>query len=362
MSDLSAYVHVPYCRRKCNYCSFYSTPPISGELSQYTESLCNQIRTSSYAGRALKTVYVGGGTPSLLSASDFRRIFSAFEDAFDLSSCEEITVECNPESITEALGETLLECGVNRISMGIQTFSPSALQLLGRLHSAEQGEAAYKMLRKVGFSNLSLDLMIALPGQTESDVAADLNRMIALSPEHLSVYLLSVDPDSAFGAMHVSEADEEVQRALYLLTHRTLTAAGYDHYEISNFARPGARALHNSRYWQGKEYLAFGPGAAGFVDGVRYRIPADRDAFCRLRGMVSPIVEDVLSAEGRQREAVFLGLRCSDGIPNSLISADKKPILERLLFDGLAIRKGDRISLTAEGFLVSDGIIGMLLD
>lgn len=361
MSDLSAYIHVPFCRRKCNYCDFYSAPSDSGAVSSYAQSLVNQIRSSTEKGRGLKTVYFGGGTPSLLSESDFSLIVSALREAFDLSVCEEFTVECNPESVTPSLAAGWRKCGVNRISMGVQTFHDQHLKTLGRLHTAHRAKVAYEELRKAEFTNISLDLMAALPGQTEDEFRSDLETMIALAPEHLSVYLLKVEPNSAFGRGGVAEADEEIQRRMYLLADGLLAEAGYEHYEISNFARPGYRALHNSVYWNGGEYLAFGPGASGFLKGIRYHIPADTAEFCRCSGMVDPIVDEEINLAESRREAVFLGLRLSDGIDRSLIPREKDSFVRALCQMGLGVLSSDKFALTPEGFLVSDYVISELL-
>ncbi len=361
MSNLSLYIHVPFCRRKCNYCDFYSSPATSGEVSSYAKALCNQIFTSPAKGETIATVYFGGGTPSLLSERDFISIASALQESFDLSSCKEFTVECNPESVTPSLAETWARHGVDRISMGVQTFSDRQLRILGRLHTKDRAVEAYGELRTAGFQNISLDLMAALPGQTEEELKDDLQQMIALSPEHLSVYLLKVEPGSVFGLKGVSEAEEELQRSMYLLTHDVLSSAGYEHYEISNFAKPGFRAKHNSVYWTGGEYLAFGPGASGYYRGDRYHIPADASEFCRKNGEISPIVDECVDFEESQKEAVLLGLRLSDGIHRSLIPKEKDSFLKILCDRGYAALTEDRFSLTAEGFLISDYVIRELL-
>lgn len=361
MNKLSAYLHVPFCRRKCAYCDFYSAPPADGAVSSYAKALAAQIRSSPQKGRALYTVYLGGGTPSLLSPDDFALIASSLRETFDLSACAEFTVECNPESVSPALVDRWLSYGVDRVSMGIQTFSDASLARLGRLHTAARAKEAYGKLRRCGVEKISLDLMAALPDQTGSDLEFDLNSMIALSPEHVSVYLLKIEPRTALGRAGVAEADEDLQREMYLTTHRRLTAAGFEHYEISNFAKPGFRALHNSHYWQGGEYLAFGPNASGFVDDVRFRIPADTAAFCAANGQVTPIVEEIVDREEGAREKILLGLRCSDGIPVSALSPEKQPLLQPLCRAGLATLSDDRFALTAEGFLVSDAVISQLM-
>ncbi len=391
MNNPSVYIHVPFCRRKCNYCDFYSSPATPGEVSSYAKALCNQIRNGSGGGETapcnqirngsgggetapcnqirngfrvgekIHTVYFGGGTPSLLSREDFTSIVSALRETFDLSRCAEFTVECNPESVTPALAEVWRNSGVNRISMGVQTFSDSQLSLLGRLHTGQRALEAYRELRSAGFDNISLDLMAALPGQSESALREDLQRMLSLSPEHLSVYLLKIEPGSAFGLKGISEADEETQRSMYLLTHEILTARGYEHYEISNFAKPGFRAKHNGVYWNGGEYLAFGPGASGFYGGVRYHIPANTPEFCEKNGLVSPVLDETVDMEESRRERIFLGLRLRDGIERTLIPREKESFVRALCDRGYGLLTPDRFALTPEGFLISDYVIRELL-
>lgn len=361
MSKLSAYLHVPFCKRKCNYCDFYSAPPTDGAVSSYAKCLCEQIRNSSAAGESLYTVYVGGGTPSLLSQEDFTLIVRVLRETFDCSHLAEFTVECNPESVSPSLVEAWRNCGVDRVSMGVQSFRDPHLRRLGRLHDGDMAKGAYRMLRQGGVSNISLDLMAALPDQTLEEFESDLFQMVDLSPEHLSVYLLSVEPDSVFGREGVRGGDEDLQHSMYLLADRILCAHGYEHYEISNFAKPGMRAKHNGVYWAGEEYLAFGAGASGFYEGIRYRIPADTAGFCAAGGRVSPIVEEILDEEGARLESLFLGLRLSDGIDRSLISAEKLPFLHTLCREGLGTLTESRFSLTPQGFLVSDYVISQLM-
>ena len=357
MSELSLYVHVPFCKSKCSYCDFYSAPGSSGAVSAYADALCNQIRESKDAGAEISTVYFGGGTPSLLSKSSFSAICAALRETFDLSALTEWTVECNPESVSEEKTNCWLNCGVNRVSMGVQSFSDPCLNRLGRVHTGAQAKIAYGILRKTGVKNVSLDLMLALPGQSRADVKNDLEEMLQLQPEHISAYLLSVEPDSRFGREGIVEANEETQRSLYLLTDRILTQAGYEHYEISNFARPGFASRHNTVYWNGGDYLGFGPGAAGFRSGVRYRIPADTERYILSQGRISPLTEEVVNEEERARESIFLGLRRSSGIPFSLIPTEKQALARLLVQRGDAEISSGRFALTASGFLISNQVI-----
>lgn len=361
MNNLSAYIHIPFCRRKCNYCDFYSAPPTPGAVSSYAEALCRQIRQSEAMGASLKTVYFGGGTPSLLSGEEFSLIVTALRETFDLSACVEFTVECNPESVSAPLVQTWLLQGVNRVSMGVQTFSDRHLSRLARLHTASRAREAYWEMRAGGVQNISLDLMIALPEQTEAELLEDLQKVLSLSPEHLSVYLLKVEPNSSFGKTGVLELHEDVQRTMYLLADGVLSKGGYEHYEISNFARPGFRARHNNVYWTGGEYLGFGPGASGFYQGMRYHIPADTALFCEQKGRVSPCIDELVDARETLRERIMLGLRLSDGIDPALIPLEKNGFVRSLCKSGLAVLSEDRFALTPKGFLVSDQVISALL-
>ncbi len=296
-----------------------------------------------------------------MSETEFLAVVDALKTTFDLSDCEEFTVECNPESVTESLAKTWLDAGVDRVSMGVQTFSDKYLFRLGRLHDRAKALESYQTLQKVGFRNISLDLMMALPEETNEDLREDLKQLIALSPQHCSVYLLKIEAESVFGKQGMKDAPDEVQREHYLIAHQLLAEAGYEHYEISNFAKPGFRAKHNTVYWKGGEYLAFGPGASGYCDGVRYHIPADTSEFCAKAGHLQSVLDEVIDREEAKKEAVFLGLRLSEGIPAALIPPEKQAFAARLCSEGFATMTQERFALTPEGFLVSDYVIRELL-
>lgn len=316
--------------------------------------LVRQIR-SDKPGFVLSTAYIGGGTPSLLMPEDLAAVCESLWEIGLLSGAE-FTVEVNPESVTDAFLEEAKRSGVNRISMGVQSFDDAELRQLGRLANAETCLRAVEKIRHHGFKNLSLDLMLAIPGQSDASLMQTLKRTVELCPEHLSAYLLKVEEGTPFAMRGIQEQDEEIQRQRYLDTSAFLQENGYEHYEISNFARPGFRSQHNSSYWQGKPYAAYGCGAHGY-DGVRrWYYAEDVDAFLRT-GTAEKITEQVLTQEDRKQERVLLGLRTAEGICETDISPEKRTLLPLLANRGLIRFTEDGFALTPEGFLVSDAVI-----
>ena len=349
-----AYVHIPFCRAKCAYCGFYSMCASAQTIHEYVLRLVRQIR-SDKPGFVLDTAYIGGGTPSLLEPEDLGAVCEALWE-IGLQPGAEFTVEVNPESVTDAFLETAKRGGVNRISMGVQSFDDAELRQLGRLADTETCLRAVERIRKHGFENLSIDLMLAIPGQSDASLMQTLRRTVELRPEHLSAYLLKVEDGTPFARAGICEQDEEVQRRRYLDTSAFLSEHGYEHYEISNFARPGFRARHNSSYWQGKPYAAYGCGAHGY-DGVRrWYYAEDAEAFLRT-GKARKITEQVLTEEDRHQERILLGLRTSDGIRTTDIAPEKRFLLPLLAERGLLRFTTDGFALTPEGFLVSDTVI-----
>lgn len=358
MNNTSVYLHIPFCKRKCRYCDFFSSAQTEQTRQRYVDALCCQIRASE--PQISDTVYFGGGTPSILTATQFSQIFEALRETLQIGPNAEITVEMNPDSVSEELLQVLFENGVNRISLGAQSFRDAELQALGRLHSAEQIRNAVQTAKKCGFSNISLDLMLGIPLQTADSLQQSLEDALALDVPHLSVYLLKVERNTPFFGT-VTERSEEEQESFYLQTHDVLTAHGYEHYEISNFAKHGFRSRHNTNYWLGGIYLAFGSGAHGFQNGVRYFYPRDLAEFLEKNGHVLPTVIETVDEAEAARERILLGLRLSDGIPLDCISQEKEVFLNRISAAGLAVLHDGRLSLTERGFLVSNTIISELL-
>ncbi len=362
MSNLAAYLHIPFCQQKCRYCDFFSVSSDELTRKNFSAALAEQIRNSPAKGETLSSVYFGGGTPSLLSPEAFCLIFSALRDTFSLIKECEITVECNPESVNNTLLAGLADCGVNRLSMGIQTFSSRLLQVLGRIHSAEEGINAFYRMRQFGFRNINLDLITALPGMTQDEAYDDLETIAELAPEHISVYLLKIEPNTPLGREGAKEQPEEEQEAYYLQADRFFSTCGYEHYEISNFAKPGYRSMHNCAYWNGTEYLAFGPGAAGYYKNLRYRIPADLKGYLWAKGNVAPVVEQYLDDREKAKEKILLSLRTLNGLKKQSLRPETLALFDTLKKNGLTNCVEDHYFLTPRGFLLSNAIIQQVLD
>src|SRR6478735_11201643 len=278
---LGLYVHVPFCSAICNYCNFNRGLFDADVKARYVDALVSEIHNQSAICNqqseisGADTIFFGGGTPSLLEPDEIARIIAACESSFDLAADREITMEANPESVTEARLAAYRRAGVNRLSFGVQSFREDELRRLSRLHSAERARAAFAEARAAGFDNISLDLMMWLPEQRVSEWLQSIDASIALGPEHLSLYMLEVYPNAPLkddmARARWSQAPDDDVAAMYLAAMERLDAAGYAQYEISNVARPGRRSRHNLKYWTDGEWLGFGPGAHSTIDGMRTR-------------------------------------------------------------------------------------------
>ncbi len=356
------YLHIPFCRRICPYCGFYKHTP--GKLANraFVDAVLAEaeLRGSGFAPR---TVFFGGGTPSLLSPALLRRLMSGLAQRLDLSQVEEWTVEANPATFDAAKAELLREGGADRISLGVQSFEPDVLATLGRDHSPADAEAAFHTLRGAGFANLSIDLMFSIPGQSRAHWLADLDRAVALAPEHVSAYNLTYEEDTEFLDRHRQgelDSDEDRDAELFHLAADRLAAADYLHYEISNYARPGFESKHNRAYWSGADYLGLGPGAVSTLDGRRWRNLPDTAGYVRaLDAGIDPRIEfETLGAEERRLEALAMQLRTREGAPREL-AADEDAVA-RLAGTGWIELRGGRIVLTREGKALADPIAAQL--
>ena len=376
------YIHIPFCRSRCIYCGFYSTTSLS-RRQDYVDALCAEMRLR--AGHAassclIDTIYLGGGTPSLLSEKQLRQLFIYIYNVYEVSPAAEVTMECNPDDITVEYVEILSQLPVNRVSMGAQTFSDARLQFLHRRHRAEQVVSAVGLLRDGGVSNISIDLMYGFPKETLQEWHADIREALSLGVEHISAYALGIEPGTALCRMlevgSVSELDEELQRQMYYDLKDRLEAAGYEHYEISNFARKeagggeqgrGFRSRHNSNYWNHTPYTGLGAGAHSF-DGRRHRQwnVSDLEAYIHAigQGRVPAKGED-LDDDAYYDEQVMIRLRTSDGLPLSLLSADRRTYClsqaEKFLCCGWLCKEDNHLRLTREGLFVSDAVISGLI-
>jgi len=319
------YLHIPFCLGKCPYCDFYSVPVREAELAAYPELLLQHLRWAADQGwsGALSTVYFGGGTPSLLPPQAIGELLAAAERRFGLTVDAEITLEANPGTLSAERLAGYRAAGVNRLSLGLQSLDPAQLSNLGRRHSRTEGLQAVRRARQAGFANLSLDLMFALPGQTLAALQDELRAYLELDPEHLSCYGLTAEPDTPFGrqvaAGQMVLPDDGLYAEAYELLHAELSAAGFDHYEIANYARPGRACRHNQAYWERRPYLGLGAGAHSFRAanwGTRWAVAADLAAYRQaLAGRREPADRlEEFDRRGAMSETLYLGLRTRRGV------------------------------------------------
>lgn len=353
---LGLYIHIPFCRKKCKYCDFYSACFCDSVYKEYFAALVREIK--SWGGkitRPVDTVYIGGGTPSV-TGGDIVPLILAVRESFSLSCGAEITVECNPTS-DPSFFEAAKKAGVNRLSIGVQAGDDGRLKALGRTHTVSDAVFAVNAARKAGFDNISLDIMLALPESTVDTALFDAEFICSLSPEHISAYILKIEPNTAFFAERERLAlpDDEQTARQYLAVCGFLRDRGYSHYEISNFARENRESRHNLKYWRCEEYLGIGPSAHSFISGRRFYYPRDIKAF--IAGC-EPVFD---GTGGEKEEQIMLGLRLSRGVPLDSFGADAVKSARELQKAGLVNISNGRVSLTEEGMLVSNSVITELL-
>ncbi len=365
---LGIYIHVPFCKQKCVYCDFYSLPHREDQMDVYVSALRAQLAGTDFSGYTADTVYFGGGTPSYLGPRRLTALLEAAEAACPIAPDAEITFEANPDSTGDAWAlSALRRAGFNRISLGMQSADNRELKDLGRVHTMAQVRASVEAARRAGFENLSLDLIYGLPGQDLSGWRKTLAAAVELDPEHLSCYGLKAEEGTPLYARRDTLPGDDVQAGLYLETVDFLEARGYCQYEISNFAKPGRESRHNLKYWTLGEYAGFGPGAHSDFRGVRYAWARDLEAF--LRGEQVRSESQVMAEGDREGEWLMLFLRTVRGLD----PADYEgrfghsfrrflPFLRRCEAAGYAVRTEGRWHLTPRGFLVSNQIIGELLE
>ncbi|MBN2058759.1 MAG: radical SAM family heme chaperone HemW [Candidatus Saganbacteria bacterium] len=394
----SLYIHIPFCKRKCNYCDFISYAGKENFIDRYVEALCQEIKSltpcppSPPTGRQvpegegeLRTVYFGGGTPTLLEPHHFDKIISSINSAFGIQNLE-FSVEANPGTADQAKLKALKELGINRLSIGVQSFNDENLKTLGRIHDAATARQFYEDARAAGFTNINLDLIFALPGQTVAQWKEDLWAAVALGPEHISAYNLQIEEGTPFykwfsepaterrgsssaireetakpclpagrfirrfpSGIQLPSEDDEL--AMYEFTIETLWLSGYKHYEVSNFCRPGLECRHNLAYWQNRNYIGIGAAAHSHINGQRWANPST--------------IEDYLSTDyglqatdapgPDQRETIFMGLRLLDGLHHDNFRGFEKEVNE-LVRSGLLIKNGEKIKLTRKGLYLANEV------
>lgn len=356
------YIHIPFCHVKCKFCDFAAYPGMLREIPRYLKALNTEMR--GFEGTGLDTIFVGGGTPTTLEAKQLGDLFSEVRKIFSVSKRCEISVECNPESTTPEKLEAMKKAGVNRLSFGLQATQDHLLKRLGRQHDFDQFKSVFLQSRKMGFKNLNVDLMYGLPEQTLNDWQETLEQVLELEPEHLSAYALSVEEKTQFRHSGV-RADDEIESEMYLIADGKLEPAGFVHYEISNFAKPGCECRHNLRYWKNLDCLGVGVSAASYMNGVRRkntdRVGAYLDAIERGQ---SPVIEDVvLSDAERAGENLMLGLRLKEGVPVKSREAEiYADVLNKYRDLGFLAFDADRIRPTLRGWLLSNQMFQELLE
>jgi oxygen-independent coproporphyrinogen III oxidase len=358
------YIHIPFCLQICPYCSFYKDIAGPGKADPLVAAVVREAELFGQ-GAVPRTIFVGGGTPTALSVTQLERLFTGLREHLDFSGVEEFTIEMNPATVTTRKAELLRDFGVNRVSMGVQSWDPDLLKLLGRVHDAEQVRKSFAILRAAGFENLNLDLIYGIPGQTLAQWQDSLQRTIDLGPEHISAYCLTYEEDTEFfermarGEFH---EDAESDAAFFECGVSLLRIAGYAQYEISNYARPGRECGHNLAYWEGADYLGLGPSAWSTVGERRWQNMPDAAAYVRaVRAGVRPVRdEEILPAATREAEKIAFGLRMNAGIDPSRL-AERRELVAGLREEGLLEDHGPRVRLTERGRLLADEIAAELM-
>ena len=363
------YIHIPFCKSKCRYCDFASYDGKLSTASTYVDAVCAEMEL--YKGESFDTVYFGGGTPTLLSEELFEKLFWTISRNFTLSSDCEITVEANPATLDADKAESLVRLGVNRISLGAQSMIDSELMMLGRIHSSEDTVNTYNIVRSVGISNVSLDLMYALPGQNMDGLSKSVDGVLNLQPEHISCYGLKIEDGTPFALMadrgEIQQPDDDISADMYDYIVSALEDNGYERYEISNFAKPGYRSRHNCKYWTCTDYIGIGLGASSCYKGERYTNCPDFGSYFDGYKKAEHIV---LDNDDKTSEFIILGLRLiNDGVSKEqfynrfgcdIYSVFGKYI-NKHISDGLLVDDGSNIHLTRKGCYVSNYVMSDFL-
>ncbi len=357
------YIHVPFCVRKCNYCAFLSAPSSEEQREKYVDALLQEIKLRRGEVPFADTVFFGGGTPSLLTPSQICRILDSLKTNFVIADSSEVTMEANPGTLTEASLRGYREAGVNRLSMGVQSMDDSRLRYLGRIHTSEDVVRDYHLAREAGFDNINLDLMFGIPGMTIQDALSDLKQIATLQPEHISFYSLQLEEGTPFfrqfEAGKLDEVPDELDREMYHRGIDFLQAYGYEHYEISNFCKPGFLSRHNSKYWNMSEYLGLGLGASSYVNHTRIVNETDFQEYCeKLAREELPQIDMHENSEFDDiSEGVFTGLRRKEGIRYDEVAGSKTNFFEiyGTVMDELdEFRKSGDVQITEDGICLTE--------
>lgn len=368
-NPISTYVHFPWCLKKCPYCDFASGAIRRDQVQHraYTDAIRRELEHRAPARRPLVSVFFGGGTPSLWAPKELGRALEAVREAFDADEDIEVTVECNPTSIDAERAAALRDVGVNRLSIGVQSLDDDHLRFLGRLHNADGALKALRQATSV-MPRVSADLMFGMPGQSAEAFEQELQRILETGVEHISAYALTIEPDTQFGALHrkgrLQLAPEDDFAETFLRSRAVLAAAGFEHYEVSNYAQVGATSRHNQHYWRGADYLGLGTGAVGAMDGRRYRNDPSPEAYLRAPH-AAEVFEEYLAPEDRVREALMLGLRTREGVELAALRTrtgldlrhGRERVIERRVQSGDLRLDGDRLTVPPDRWLHLDAIV-----
>ncbi len=366
---LSLYVHIPFCRSKCFYCSFSSFEKKDSLIIPYLAALEKEARL--YEGQILDTVYIGGGTPTYLSLEDIKSLFDFIRSRFSINKEAEITIEANPATFDQKKAAGIYNLGVNRVSLGAQSLNDNYLKFLGRPHIAEDVIASFHVLRQAGFKNINLDLIYSLPGQTRKEVGEDVSAIVSLNSEHISLYTLSVSEGSDFHTRNIEVPDRQQQGDDYLFVSEFLKHRGLIHYEVSNFSKPGYFCRHNINYWKGGNYIGLGVSAHSHIDGQRYwNAETIEEYLAGIKESGSAVAgREQLTQEKRFLETFLIGLRLSEGVDifdleqrfEVVLPKEKKDSISGLIEHGLLAQEGNRIKATLSGMVVLDEICSRLI-
>ena len=371
-SPIEIYIHIPFCVKKCDYCDFLSGPSGPEEQSDYVQALLREIdAVKEGKGRSVSSIFIGGGTPSVLDAGFIGEILNRIRNKFQIQNDAEITIEANPGTADYGKLQAYRDYGINRLSIGLQSPDDRELKILGRIHNYEQFLETYKKARKAGFDNINVDLMSAIPDQTYKGWEKNLRTVAELEPEHISAYSLIIEEGTPFAARQLNLPDEDTEYNMYEATARILKEYGYKQYEISNYAKRGMACRHNVGYWTRQDYLGFGLGASSLYGKERFSNTADRTKY--LENSFSPELirerEPILSREDEMAEFMFLGLRMTEGVARTDFEQIFGCCIEQIYGDvlkkyesmGLLQEKNGRIFLSRAGIHVSNSVMADFL-
>ncbi len=376
---LGLYCHIPFCKSKCLYCDFCSVAG-SGKHSRavYVDALCREMYEmgKKAEGYAVDSVFIGGGTPTILGETLFKKLISHMYDEFFVADSAEFTVEANPATVTKKLAETLVQCGVNRVSLGLQSVHQNELKLLGRIHTLEDFEKSYEILRKAGIDNINVDVMFGIPDQTAESFLNTLKHLVSMRPEHISAYGLQIEPGTPFFT-HKDELplpSEDEEYSMYIYACEFLEQHGYGHYEISNFALQGRECRHNKKYWNGDPYIGIGCAAHSFFGGERFGRCEDIGRYVsavKHKALESTVdSREVITLSAFESEYVMLRMRLSEGVNKKAykaifgfdFDARYRDKLKSYIDAGFVINGADNCRFTTDGMYVSNSVLSSILD